>query len=440
MTIKQKKEQQEQKKRLCICFILTLFAFAFLTMTFLLYPTTTKAKHTCEPNIQELCASSYLIQKNEQVIDNADSLYRKTDRCSQIVSNANLYLRNQVVNLMSVSSKLNEKIKINSDEVMEQIAEHERQNKMFEKQQEEKRKQEKESKKNYENDTEIEKNNIEEIEESGILDEQVQLKTVPQNIDYPTITFHGQITDDALIELKIEWASLPEYLRKLYLKCGWTFELTNAAISSYVETIPNAVGLTIYSQKKIIINISSIECLEHEMGHFLGYMTNLASYRNHSDIVEEAYLAESSNSNIRDYARSNSEEFFADMYSWYLNGHVIYSCESVSMRDNVPKSFLLFQYIECNLDMLLEKSPFYMAAMNEYTIQPGTEYKMNELLGIDISQISGINFLNDGGTLEYCNIDPWTFKMNNGMLVVTVFMKDESIIYAQIMIKENAKC
>ena len=439
MTIKQKREQQEQKKRLYIYFILVWYVSAFLTIV-LLSPITTKVNPLCEPDIQELCASSYMIQKNDQVIYDSASLYRKTKHCSQIVIYPNIYLRNQLVNLMSVSSELNERVKIKSNEVLEQNKEHERQIKLFEKKQEETRRQEEESKKEYENNTKIEKNNIDKLEESENLYSQVQLKTAPTNIDYPTITFHDQIKDDALVELKYEWASLPEYLRKLYLKCGWTFELTNAAISSYVETIPNAVGLTIYSQKKIVINISSIECLEHEMGHFLGYMTNLASYRNHSDIVEEAYLAESSNSNIRDYARSNSEEFFADMYSWYLNGHVIYSCESVSMRDNVPKSFLLFQYIECNLDMLLEKSPFYMAAMNEYTIQPGTEYKMNELLGIDISQISGINFLNDGGTLEYCNIDPWTFKMNNGMLVVTVFMKDESIIYAQIMIKENAKC
>ena len=66
MTIKQKREQQEQKKRLYIYFILVWYVSAFLTIV-LLSPITTKVNPLCEPDIQELCASSYLIQKNDQV-------------------------------------------------------------------------------------------------------------------------------------------------------------------------------------------------------------------------------------------------------------------------------------------------------------------------------------------------------------------------------------
>ena len=52
--------------------------------------------------------------------------------------------------------------------------------------------------------------------------------------------------------------------------------------------------------------------LVHEFGHFLDYALGFPAEH------ERLYLAESQNSSLRDYAKTNSREFFADCFVYWI--------------------------------------------------------------------------------------------------------------------------
>ena len=72
----------------------------------------------------------------------------------------------------------------------------------------------------------------------------------------------------------------------------------------------SCIGATNYSQKTIYISEASATL--HEFGHFLDWMLGFPAEH------EQLYLAEAQNSGLRDYAKTNAREYFADCFAYWV--------------------------------------------------------------------------------------------------------------------------
>ena len=72
----------------------------------------------------------------------------------------------------------------------------------------------------------------------------------------------------------------------------------------------SCIGATDYSQKTIYLSDSSATL--HEFGHFLDWQLGFPAEH------EQLYLAEAKNSGLREYAKTNDREYFADCFDYWI--------------------------------------------------------------------------------------------------------------------------
>ena len=101
----------------------------------------------------------------------------------------------------------------------------------------------------------------------------------------------------------------------------------------------NAIGATNYSQKTIYLSDASATL--HEFGHFLDWTLGIPAKH------ERLYLAEAQNSGLRDYAKTNAREYFADCFDYWI----AYSGSEKRMetfRNAAPQTWAYFEALEKN--------------------------------------------------------------------------------------------
>ena len=90
---------------------------------------------------------------------------------------------------------------------------------------------------------------------------------------------------------------------------GWTYRIDFDYISELSKQLNmSCIGATNYSQKTIYISEASATL--HEFGHFLDWMLGFPAEH------EQLYLAEAQNSGLREYAKTNAREYFADCFDY----------------------------------------------------------------------------------------------------------------------------
>ena len=100
-----------------------------------------------------------------------------------------------------------------------------------------------------------------------------------------------------------------------------------------------SIGATNYSQKTIYI--SEARATLHEFGHFLDWQLGFPAEH------EQLYLAEAQNSGLRDYAKTNAREYFADCFNYWI----AYSGSEKRMetfRNAAPQTWACFEALEKN--------------------------------------------------------------------------------------------
>ena len=100
-----------------------------------------------------------------------------------------------------------------------------------------------------------------------------------------------------------------------------------------------SIGATNYSQKTIYI--SEARATLHEFGHFLDWTLGIPAEH------EQLYLAEAQNSGLRDYAKTNAREYFADCFNYWI----AYSGSEKRMetfRNAAPQTWACFEALEKN--------------------------------------------------------------------------------------------
>ena len=146
----------------------------------------------------------------------------------------------------------------------------------------------------------------------------------------------GVNINDYLLALR----QVPEPVLAAFNAAGWTYRIDFDYISELSKQLNmSCIGATSYGQKTIYISEASATL--HEFGHFLDYALGFPAEH------ERLYLAESQNSSLRDYAKTNSREFFADCFVYWIT----YSADKKRMddfRDAAPQTYAYMKKLATN--------------------------------------------------------------------------------------------
>lgn len=117
----------------------------------------------------------------------------------------------------------------------------------------------------------------------------------------------GVNINDYLLALR----QVPEPVLATFKVAGWTYRIDFDYISELSKQLDmSCIGATNYSQKTIYISEASATL--HEFGHFLDWTLGIPAEH------EQLYLAEAQNSGLRDYAKTNAREYFADCFAYWV--------------------------------------------------------------------------------------------------------------------------
>ena len=114
---------------------------------------------------------------------------------------------------------------------------------------------------------------------------------------------------------------------QLVIDCNYIAELGR-------RSSVGCTGATDYAERTIYV--SEAGAVLHEFGHFLDWLLGFPAEH------EQLYLAEAQNSGLRDYAKTNAREYFADCFAYCI----IHGNDSEimkSLRKNAPQTCTYFE-------------------------------------------------------------------------------------------------
>ena len=141
----------------------------------------------------------------------------------------------------------------------------------------------------------------------------------------------GVNINDYLLALR----QVPEPMLAAFEVAGWTYRIDFNYISELSKQLNmSCIGATNYSQKTIYISEASATL--HEFGHFLDWMLGFPAEH------EQLFRAEAAAAPLRNYAKTNAREYFADCFSYCI----IHGNDSEMMkhlRKNAPQTCTYFE-------------------------------------------------------------------------------------------------
>lgn len=117
----------------------------------------------------------------------------------------------------------------------------------------------------------------------------------------------GVNVNDFLLELR----KLPEQVLDAFNAAGWTYCIDFDYMGGLSKKLNmSCIGATNYSQKTIYISEASATL--HEFGHFLDWMLGFPAEH------EQLFRAEAAAAPLRNYAKTNAREYFADCFAYWV--------------------------------------------------------------------------------------------------------------------------
>ena len=133
---------------------------------------------------------------------------------------------------------------------------------------------------------------------------------------------------------------VPEPVLAAFNVAGWTYCIDFDYMGGLSKKLNmSCIGATNYSQKTIYLSDASATL--HEFGHFLDWRLGFPVEHEH------LYLAEAQNSGLRDYAKTNAIEYFADCFDYWIT----YSADKKRMddfRDAAPQTYAYMKKLATN--------------------------------------------------------------------------------------------
>lgn len=141
----------------------------------------------------------------------------------------------------------------------------------------------------------------------------------------------GVNINDYLLALR----QVPEPVLATFNAAGWTYRIDFDYISELSKQLNmSCIGATNYSQKTIYISEASATL--HEFGHFLDWTLGFPAEH------EQLFRAEAAAAPLRNYAKTNVREYFADCFAYCI----IHGNDSEMMkhlRKNAPQTCTYFE-------------------------------------------------------------------------------------------------
>ena len=117
----------------------------------------------------------------------------------------------------------------------------------------------------------------------------------------------GVNVNDFLLELR----KLPEQVLDAFNAAGWTYCIDFDYMGGLSKKLNmSCIGATNYSRKTIYISEASATL--HEFGHFLDWMLGFPAEH------EQLFRTEAAAAPLRDYAKTNAREYFADCFAYWV--------------------------------------------------------------------------------------------------------------------------
>ncbi len=149
------------------------------------------------------------------------------------------------------------------------------------------------------------------------MQETQQLGELTESEDYSYVYLLGDVSDE-------EYETFSTYLDmvvagdsdliQLFDDSGWQIVLTSADLDDLLfrGQSSGVEGCTYFNKHVIYVHAGDYSyCVIHELGHFLDYASNYASY---GQEFEEIYRAEAAS--LTEYGQTSAQEFFAEVYCY----------------------------------------------------------------------------------------------------------------------------
>lgn len=161
----------------------------------------------------------------------------------------------------------------------------------------------------------------------------VELPTAPVTVKNPD----NINANDFLLELR----KVPESILSEFNARGWTYSIDFDRVAQFAEQLNvSCIGVTDYASKTIYISEASATV--HELGHFLDQVLGFPAEH------ERLFKAEAATSILRDYAKTNSKEYFADCFTYWINNSG--NAERMEQfRQSTPQTYAYFETLAAQL-------------------------------------------------------------------------------------------
>lgn len=167
----------------------------------------------------------------------------------------------------------------------------------------------------------------------AILTQEFRVDEPPILSEFPIQNNSGINMNDFLLALQ----EVPEPILQEFQDMGWTYTVDFDYLADLSERYGmSCIGAADYGAKRIYV--SQADATLHEFGHFLDKILGFPSEH------EKLFLNEVASSGLRDYAKTNSHEYFADYFACWLRFHRD-SKRAEKMRELTPQTFGYFSVL-----------------------------------------------------------------------------------------------
>ena len=161
----------------------------------------------------------------------------------------------------------------------------------------------------------------------------VEAPTVPAKLKNPT----DINANDFLLELQ----KVPEAILAEFNQRGWAYSIDFDRVAQFAEELNvSCIGVTDYAAKTIYVSEASATV--HEFGHFLDKVLGFPAEH------ERLFCEEAESSILRDYAKTNAHEYFADCFVYWI----MYNESAKRMerfKQSAPQTYAYFESLTAQM-------------------------------------------------------------------------------------------
>ena len=140
----------------------------------------------------------------------------------------------------------------------------------------------------------------------------------------------------------LELRKVPQPILDAFNENDWTFVIGTEYLSDLSRKLGvNCIGAAVYTEKRIYVSEAS--AVLHEFGHFLD--CTMGFPQKHKDL----YALEAASAPMKQHAKSNSLEYFAEVFSYWLSGS---TRTLAQLKELTPETYAYFEELSADWNSL----------------------------------------------------------------------------------------